>query len=155
MFLHMCLGIVFSRRHVLAIFPKILLFAMFSYAFTMACMSYTGTTMIQNSELVGKCPISSSRLLPRLCFCNALTIESEFREFFLNDMLPKESPVTSSHIEDILNFGRVQPFLSTVSQESVIVRVVPVDPDRGVSALAMVVVSCVFNVLRFTLFACS
>jgi hypothetical protein len=70
-------------------------------------------------------------------------------------MLPKENDtVNSTHIENILHFGRVPPS-PTVSQESVIVRVVPVDPEQGVSALAMVVVSCVFNVLKFTLFACS
>ncbi len=69
-------------------------------------------------------------------------------------MLPKGSDsVESHHIKKILNFsGHDSP---TVSQERVIVRVVPVDPDQGVSALAVVVVSCEFNFLRLTLFACS
>ena len=80
--LQICLVFFCSRRQVLAIFPKILLFAIFSYAFTMACMSYTGSTMVQNSELVGKCPISASTLLLRLCSC--ICAPSLFNQNFEN-----------------------------------------------------------------------
>jgi hypothetical protein len=44
---------LFSHRHVLSVFSKIFLFALCGFAFTMTCMSYTGMTMVENSEIVG------------------------------------------------------------------------------------------------------
>ncbi len=43
-----------SRNNVLGVFAKILMFFLFALAFTTTCMSYSSTSMIQGSELLGK-----------------------------------------------------------------------------------------------------
>ena len=47
-----------SRNNVLGVFSKILMFFLFALAFTATCMSYNGSSMIQGSELLGKCHVS-------------------------------------------------------------------------------------------------
>ncbi len=46
-----------SRNNVLGVFAKILMFFLFAWAFTATCMAYNGTSMIQGSELLGKCDV--------------------------------------------------------------------------------------------------
>jgi len=46
-----------SRNNVLGVFAKNLMFFLFALAFTTTCMSYNGTSMIQGSELLGKCDV--------------------------------------------------------------------------------------------------
>ncbi len=43
-----------SRNNVLGVFAKILMFFLFALAFTTTCMSYSSTSMIQGSELLGE-----------------------------------------------------------------------------------------------------
>lgn len=53
----MMLFFCISRQIVLGVFAKISLFTLFALAFTTTCMSYTGTSMIQGSELIGIFPV--------------------------------------------------------------------------------------------------
>jgi len=58
-----------SRREVLGVFCKILLFAMCGLAFTVACMAYTSTAMVDPSELVGARPHLHCCRNPALLHC--------------------------------------------------------------------------------------
>jgi hypothetical protein len=74
----MLLFFCISRQLVLGVFAKISLFTLFALAFTTTCMSYTGTSMIQGSELIGTFPVFATEFFGCSSFSSFYVIPDPF-----------------------------------------------------------------------------